>query len=427
MENKTLRIVELFSGIGSQAKAFKNLNVPFNTLHTCEWDIRAMVAYDLIHNKSGIHPKAKGLTKYQLIEKLKKYNLSGNCKTPLNEKVLQSFTIDALRLIYSAILKTNNLVNIKNLKGSMLPQGIDVMTYSFPCQDLSNVGHFHGQSKGIDRNANTLSGLLWEVERVLLEREKEKLDMPKVLVLENVTTLLSDRHKKNFEEWIQQLERLGYYNKTYSLKSQDFGSAQRRHRLIMISIFIGDNSKREDTIREYFETHNLENKEYRATIDIKKQLVKDCLRLDYSNTQYFEEAKLSQPNDTPSRLRIWNDNLKIVDLEYNKEKIVSTYVATITTKQDRHPNSGNIYFDYRGNTKSKFRYLTPRECFMLMGFTEKDYENIIKQNVLGRGKTDFFTKDNLLHLAGNSIVVEILEQVFSQIIDILKLREKTGL
>ena len=53
-----INIVELFSGIGSQAKAFERLsrkrNFQVNVLKTCEWDVHAIVAYDYIHNGSAL-------------------------------------------------------------------------------------------------------------------------------------------------------------------------------------------------------------------------------------------------------------------------------------------------------------------------------------------------------------------------------------
>ena len=51
---KTYNIVELFSGIGSQAAALKNLGVKINTVGTSEWDVHAIVAYDMIHGGTDI-------------------------------------------------------------------------------------------------------------------------------------------------------------------------------------------------------------------------------------------------------------------------------------------------------------------------------------------------------------------------------------
>ncbi|MCL1944390.1 MAG: DNA (cytosine-5-)-methyltransferase [Firmicutes bacterium] len=418
-QDKILKVVELFSGIGSQAKALNNINAKFVVQAICEWDIHAMVAYDRIHNGGELHKDVVNYSKQQLLEKLKQYNLSANCKNKISHDVLKQYTMESLQLIYSAILNTNNKVNIKDFRGSDLPSNCDIMTYSFPCQDLSNVGHFHGYCSGISRSANNRSGLLWEVERILQERVKLKLDMPKVLMLENVTSLTSDRHSKDFEEWKNSLQNLGYYNKVYKLRSQWYGQPQRRYRLIMLSIFIGVKDGGEllkERLEKYFKEHNLECLKYISTLNIQRKEVEQCLRLDYKNEIYLEEAKQSQPNDTQSRKRIWNDNLKIVTENYCKSK----HVDTITTKQDRHPNAGNIYFDYIDNKKSKFRYLTPRECFLLMGFDESDFDKVIIKNPISRGHSKFFTKDNLIHSAGNSIVVAILEQVFIQVIDILK-------
>ena len=73
MKNKKLNVVELFSGIGSQAKALENTNINFETVNTCEWDIHALVAYDLIHNDGLLHSGSLGLTKLELLNELNKY------------------------------------------------------------------------------------------------------------------------------------------------------------------------------------------------------------------------------------------------------------------------------------------------------------------------------------------------------------------
>lgn len=418
MKNKKLNVVELFSGIGSQAKALENININFETVNTCEWDIHALVAYNLIHNDGSLHSGSLGLTKLELLNELTKYNLSGDCKNPINKKYLSSLPEETLRQIYSSILNTGNLIDIKSLTGDMLPKDVDIMTYSFPCQDLSNVGAFHGYNKGIDRDANNRSGLLWQVERILNERIKLGLPLPKSLVLENVATLLSERHKHNFQEWQDILVKLGYYNKIYTLNAKDFGAAQNRKRLIMISFLTNFDQKLNKKLDAYFSEHNLEDMSYVNSLNIHKDSLKQILKVDYSNVIYLQEALESQPNDTKSRRDIWNDNVKLIDA--NNQYIERDFAATLTTKQDRHPNSGNIYFDI-DNGKSKFRYITPRESFMLMGFDENDFNKVNNISLKGRGDSKFFTRDILLHLAGNSIVVNVLEQIFKQIINILKL------
>ncbi|MDR3186784.1 MAG: DNA (cytosine-5-)-methyltransferase [Christensenellaceae bacterium] len=417
-ENSSIKVVELFSGIGSQAKALSNIGVKFEIVGTCEWDIHAMCVYDAIHNGVEIHEAVRDLTKEKLIKLLEPYTMSLDCKRPITNGV-KRYTVDVLKRIYSAILKTKNHVNIKELKGEKLPPNIDIMTYSFPCQDLSNMGVFHGYTDGIARYSNSRSSLLWQVERILLERKDQGISMPRFLVLENVQTLLAPKHKTDFEEWQSKLEELGFYNKIYILKAEVMGSAQRRHRLIMISIFVNGYQDRIDFLKSFFlnEKNNLENPSiYEKAV---KHPLKEFLKIDYKNEKFLSEALACQPNDTPSRRNIWINNPKLLD----ENGTILSSVRTITTKQDRHPNAGNLYFDMN-NGKSKFRYLTPRECFLLMGFDDRDYDAIVDNNVYVSKNKMFFCRDKLIHLAGNSISVPMLENVFKKICDIDKgLRE----
>ena len=85
------------------------------------------------------------------------------------------------------------------------------------------------------------------------------------------------------------------------------------------------------------------------------------------------------------------------------------------TKQDRNPNSGVIDYPAQSEGKSNFRYLTPRECFMLMGFDEKDFQILMDNNFKVGKTTDFFVESKLYKMAGNSIVVDVLEQIFKQV------------
>jgi DNA (cytosine-5)-methyltransferase 1 len=415
-----MRIVELFSGIGSQVKALNNIGVNVEVVHTCEWDIHSFCAYDLMHNGVDIHEGAKNLSKEDLLEKLSKYTLSLDGKEPMKDSTRKSLRVEVLRRIYSAILKTKNLVSINDVHGEDIGDNIDLMTYSFPCQDLSNVGSFHGYNKGIDRESGSRSSLLWQVERILGERQMQGLGMPKFLMLENVPSLLAPRHRSNFEEWINNLKKLGYTSKFFRLMATDFGLPQTRYRLIMVSAFTGNDEKKVKLFKEYFQKHDLDNKEYIKTLKIKHKKLASLLQFNYDDPIILKEALSMQPNDTDSRRDIWRDNPHITTMD-SPQKPVLKYVPTLTTKQDRHPNSGNIYFDYEGNTKSKFRYLTPRECFLLMGYDKKDYEIIINNNLQSRANSLFFYRDKLIRLAGNSIAIPVLENVFKEVIELDKL------
>ena len=403
-----IKVIETFSGIGSQAKALKNINIEHEIVATVEWDINAIYAYDIIHHGKQDLSSYMNFSKDELVEKLSTYTLSNDGKKPLTYVALRAMSEEALRKILCAIDRSKNLINIKDVKGKDLPSQVDLLTYSFPCQDLSICGFWKGNTSGIDRKADNRSGLLWEIERILIERSIEKLALPKFLLMENVSNILSDTHKENFKEWKDFLEGLGYINKVYDLNAYDLGVPQKRKRVYMLSILCIDDIHREK-INKYLLGNNLNN------LKIPVKPLEKYLRIDTSiNEQYKVEADESQPNDTPSRKKILEDNVVI----YKDGRILVDAVNTITTKQDRHPNSGIIICDDNKLGKASYRNLTPRECFLLMGFEESDFQILLDNNFDIRKGKKFLTNSKLIRMAGNSIVVDILELIFKQIEDI---------
>lgn len=169
----TIRMVELFSGVGAQAMAMENLGLDHKVVAICEIDKSAVKSYYAIHGET---PNLGDITK---VEKLP------DC---------------------------------------------DLLTYTFPCQDLSMAGN----KKGCARGSGTRSGLLWEVERLLLEM-KEGSRLPMTLLMENVPALGFKANIRDFNEWISSLSGMGYTSSYKVLDAADFGVPQRRKRLFMIS------------------------------------------------------------------------------------------------------------------------------------------------------------------------------------------------
>ena len=420
-------IVEFFSGIGSQAKALNNLGLKINTLGTSEWDIHAIVAYDLIHNQDSVDlpEDIQVMTKESILEILKKYTFSNSGKKKLEYKSLRTYSEETLKRILYSIQRNHNFVDISEVKGTEMPEGIDILTYSFPCQDLSNVGAFHGYNRGIDKNSGSRSSLLWQVGRILVEMKESGKDLPRYLLMENVPTLLSERHFGNFSNWICDLKSLGYVSKYYQLNASDFGLPQNRPRLLMISVFVGDNERDKELILDYFRRKNESEiiADYKDSPFYREISVRELLRTDYSNEVLFDEAVDCTPNDTISRRAIWDENPQIV-LPGDKINPDISVIRTITTKQDRNPNSGNIYFQSGIKGKSQFRYLTPRECMLFMGFTDGDYESLKNHNYEFHKGDSLFARDKVIRMAGNSIPVKLLEGVFLQIVKIDELMKE---
>lgn len=403
-----LNVVELFSGIGSQNFALTKSRVQAKVINTADWFIPSIIAYDKLYSNGNISSKINNLNKEELTRLVLPYGLSLNGKDELNEQSLKRIDINILKHLYQAISRSNNLGNIVRLNSDSFKDKVDLMTYSFPCQDLSNVGAFHGYINGIDEDKNTRSGLLWEVKRLLEDFNQEKRQLPRYLLLENVTALNSSRHKDNFKKWRDYLEKLGYVNKFYTLNAIDFGIPQNRNRIFMISVLVkGIPKPKLEKINQLLEQKIKSNRN--GELELKKYL-----RLDYSNPVYYHEALESQPNLTRSREMIYKNNYPI----FRNGKFIR-HTATITTKQDRHPNSGTLDFK---TDRGTFRYLTPREAFLLMGFKEDQFDKLINNNfqLENYSQRYFFSRDTYYRLFGNSIVVDVLVHVFNRVADIEK-------
>ena len=234
--NKTVRLIELFSGIGSQARAFEILGVQFEHYKTCEWAAPSIAAYNAIHLKDHTD-YSKGKTKEELIQ-----FLDGNISTNYNEPCdIKKKNETWLREVYNNCIATHNLMNIMKVKGDDL--GIVdtdkyeyIMTYSFPCQDLSLAGNQKGMSTS-QAEGGTRSGLLWEVERILGECK----NLPQILLMENVPEVIGSKNIKDFQKWEARLTELGYTNFVDVLNAKNYGIPQNRRRCFMLSI-LGDYS-----------------------------------------------------------------------------------------------------------------------------------------------------------------------------------------
>lgn len=423
---RKFKVVELFSGIGSQVRALENIGIECEVQATCERDIHAFTAYDAIHKETNILPEISKMTKEEVLQQLKKYTLSNDGKKPMLSRTLQTYSVEVLRRILTAIIRTNNLIDISEVKGEDMPKNTDLLTYSFPCQDVSNANMYNGYNKGnkiLDKNSGSRSSLLWEVGRILYEMKDNGLVLPKYLVMENVPALLSNRHFNNFQLWIKELEDLGYESKYVRVNARNYGIPQNRTRLLMLSVFVGDNKEKQKLVKSFFDKWgNNENyivDTFHNSKYFKQLNVADCLRVSSDKTSTLWKEEIScNPNDNIYTRKMWENNPKIIDED---GKITSkNYIGTITTAQYRHPNSGNIYFNCGVKGKSNFRYLTPRECLLFMGFTDKDYDRLQENNPTQR-KSTLFTRDKIIHMAGNSIPVQMLEGFFFQLYDLDKI------
>lgn len=103
---------------------------------------------------------------------------------------------------------------------------VDLIMHGSPCQDFS----LAGKQAGGDEGSGTRSSLMYETIRIV-----EKLK-PKYVVWENVKNLLSNKHRHNFDAYLQTMKQLGYNNHYQVLNAKDYLTPQNRERVFTISI-----------------------------------------------------------------------------------------------------------------------------------------------------------------------------------------------
>ena len=300
--DKPIRLITLFSGYDSQALALKYLGVKFEHYKTCEWAVKSIQALKDLHFENDNTNYSKNLTDDEVKEYLLEKGISSNYNDPMSKEQIKR--LKNHRQIYNNIQATHNLVNIQQVKGKDLDikdtdKFIYLLTYSFPCQDLSLAGNRKGMS-----DTSTRSGMLWEVERILSELEEK----PQVLLMENVPMIHSTDNLEDFNKWQLRLEELGYKNYCQDLIATDYGIPQTRNRTFMISI-LGDYNytfpkpiplklKLKDMLED-----NVDKKYY---IDNKElEFIKNNIKLDYINYVEYERYN----NHFEQNCRVWKDKV----------------------------------------------------------------------------------------------------------------------
>ena len=229
---KPIKLIEFFGGYGSQALALKYLGANFEHHKLCEWAVKSIQAYKDVHMTNDDTDYSYNLSIEEVKEYLFSKGISSNYNEPMTKEQINRLTEKAARTIYNNIQATHNLVNIQQIKGVDLDINDKehftyLLTYSFPCQDLSLAGKGKGMS-----DTSTRSGMLWEVERILQECENK----PDVLLMENVPMVHSADNVGDFAKWIKSLESMGYKNYWKDLIATDYGIPQTRNRCFMVSV-----------------------------------------------------------------------------------------------------------------------------------------------------------------------------------------------
>ena len=489
-----IKLLSLFTGIGAFEKALERLNIKYDLVGFSEIDKHAIKSYCAIHN----------------------------------------------------VTEDKNYGDISKINENELPD-FDIMTWGFPCQDISIAGKLKGIKEG-----ETRSGLYYEGYRIL------KTKKPKVSIIENVKNLTSKRFKNEFDSILKDLSDLGYNNYWQVLNAKDYGIPQNRERVFIISIrkdidngkFIFPEKiqlqlKLKDLLEEVVDNkYYLTEKGIGRLIKRNNKLIRNnenpdvssCIiagyhKMDGRNNQYISEENkpkriggiydtderkrqaggiydpnaisptlttmfpggdkqpfvlvnegtkkgssearegdsinISYPNNMKKRGRVGkevsqtiltspnmavvenankpiclnaNKKVSIQDRIYDEEGISATVTAsefrskvaerkmfnlyndkeikdiapTQTTNCGSSTSSAAVLISENGSNYLKIRKLTPLECWRLMGFDDEDF---YKAKNVGISDTQLYRQ------AGNSIVVNVLEEIFKTLLN-LKLKNE---
>ena len=458
--SKPIRLIELFGGYGSQYFALKYLNADVEHWKLCEWAVKSIQAYKDAHCYNDNNDYSKDISKDELINYLYNKGISQNYNEPMNLQQIKKQTEKWIRNVYNNIIATKNLVNIQQVKGNDLEivntnKYNYIMTYSFPCQDLSLAGKRLGMN-----DTSTRSGMLWEVERILLEC-KNINTLPQILLMENVPQVHGEDNIDDFQKWQLSLEKMGYKNYIQDLIATDYEIPQTRNRCFMISI-LGDYSYTfpqsiplklklkdmlEDNVDEKyyltqkqleqianwnayqnpFDTIGKENcpnittrsGAFAAGMILTKEniLVPEATKKGYALATDGDGVYINRPQQ--KRGVVQKGKIQTLKTSCDDVGVVINYgIATNESqewqKKPLEEKSRTILANKSNGgvgvieNNLRIRKLTPKECFRLMGVKDEDYERIAKNQ----------SDNSLYHLAGDSLVTTIMMALLSQMLDI---------
>ena len=265
-DGQPLRLIELCAGYGSQCMALERLLAQHPEAR-CHYDLTAWAEFDpesrrpldqqpavVAHN--AVFPQFSGrnlgdMTKIDW-KKFMEYGFEeeteseamrqsrGEVATERGHKVLSDEReegrcagtgvcsheeCDAVRNIGSHESCDNRLRLDGRTSFPLNPGDIDLLTYSTPCQSISQAGKRAGIAKG----SGTRSSILWNTADAI-----EAL-RPKILMQENVAALVNQENKPHFDQWRGVLSDLGYDSDYRVLNAKDFGVPQNRERVFCLS------------------------------------------------------------------------------------------------------------------------------------------------------------------------------------------------
>ena len=414
----TIRVFEAFAGVGSQRMALRNLGIDHEVVAIAEIDKFAIKSYEAIHGE------------------------------------------------------TNNLGDISQIETADIPDH-DLFTYSFPCQDISVAG----KGSGLDEGSDTRSGLLWECQKVIYGKRPKYLLLENV---KNLVGKKHKHNFDKWLEWLEKQGYTNYWQvlnaKDYGVPQNRervfVVSILDRHepyefpepielelRLkdvledVVDEKFYLDNEKANKLISTVASKHEISeptptdgglkkpkprevantitarydagvsNQQSMGTMVIEPKVI-NPLKGKTENGWHFEQQVYDSNGITRTiKAGGGSGNIPKVIEEPKAERIGGIFdkdgtkhqagavwdkeqlSPTLDTMQGGWRQPSVVDGEYRDDLR--IRKLTPLETWRLMGFSDDDFHKAEAVN----------SNSQLYKQAGNSIVVDVLEGIFKQLLE----------
>lgn len=274
------------------------------------------------------------------------------------------------------------------LDGTQYRNQIDLFVGGSPCQSFSSLGKKRGLS-------DTRGTLFYEYARLVDEIQ------PKVFIYENVRAVLSNDCGKTWEKMKEVFEELGYNifftyeDKPSVLNAMNYGIPQSRNRIFVVG-FRSDL----DLIKEfefpkpiplehYMQDFLLDNTPYGSFLPKRNLKFIENDKNEEIDDKYFlsERIKKTILSSGPGGL-------------YGEPEIDRDIALPLLSTMHKMHRAGT---DNYVTTNGRIRRLTPREALRLMGFSD-NWKIVVSDTPM-------------YQQAGNSIVVDVLINILSQIIE----------
>lgn len=447
-----IRLLSLFTGIGAFEKALKMLNIPYELVGFSEIDKFAVKSYCAIHNVD--ENKNLGDVKNIKTENLKEVDfmtwgfpcqdvsIAGNLKGIEEGKTRSGLYFEGYRILKDVMPKVSIIENVKNLTSKRFREKFVKIL-----KDIEDTGYnnywriLNAKDYGVPQNRERVF-----VVSIRKDIDKCSFNFPDKQFLK---IMLKDLLEDNVDEKYYLSEKaigrlIRHSNKIITKKENPNVSSCLVAGYFKMGARDEQYIKDDKSVRRITGIFDSENKTHQAgsIYDDKGLaptltsasggniqphiLVQEGTKAGVTKATIGDSINISYPNNIKKRGRVGKQvsqtilasNNNMATLEKTNIKNIAMFnpynnsrIEDVAPTQTAHCggiySSAAVLISEDGEYCFRIRKLTPKECWRLMGFQDEDFE---KARSIGMSDTQLYKQ------AGNSIVVNVLVEIFKKLI-----------